>query len=186
MLPSFAACLPLRASAEHTAQSRHLRTRTKPRARRTPPASSTHHQVRYRNINRFPFRHGASAFTSSSCLRNLSIYFSTHRFRILPFTALPSGCPFGRIYLSPPPTGLDANPIRRSNYRSVSCPCSHPVSARGLDRQCRSSPIRVLRAAPCGANDLWWFRTSWSCPSTFWATDSAMHSTPRPIVSDRS
>jgi hypothetical protein len=35
------------------------------------------------------------AFSSSSCLRISLIYFSTHRFRILPFTALSSGCPFG-------------------------------------------------------------------------------------------
>jgi len=36
-----------------------------------------------------------AAFSSSLCLRILSIYFSTHRFRVLPFTASPSGCPFG-------------------------------------------------------------------------------------------
>ena len=34
-----------------------------------------------------------AAFSSSLCLRILSIYFSTHRFRVLPFTASPSGCP---------------------------------------------------------------------------------------------
>src|SRR5512135_1879502 len=39
------------------------------------------------------------------------------------------------IFLSPPPTCLDANPIRRSSYRAVSCPCSHPGSTGGFDRR---------------------------------------------------
>ena len=33
------------------------------------------------------------AFSSSSCLRILLIYYSTHRFLVLPFTASPSSCP---------------------------------------------------------------------------------------------
>jgi hypothetical protein len=40
----------------------------------------------------------------------------------------------GRICLSSPPRCLDdPMPSGRSNYRAVSCPCSHPGSARGLD-----------------------------------------------------
>src|SRR5678815_5907755 len=33
----------------------------------------------------------------------------------------------------------------RSNYRSVSCPCSHPGSVPGLDRLCRPTPKLLPR-----------------------------------------
>ena len=35
-----------------------------------------------------------------------------------------------RIYLVPPPTGLDVHSIARSNYQTPSRPCSHRTSAR--------------------------------------------------------
>jgi hypothetical protein len=64
-----------------------------------------------------------------------------------------------RICLFTPPTGLDANPIRRSDYHAGSCPHSHLGSAYRFDRAfTRSTTVRFRQATPCGANDLWWFR----------------------------
>ena len=52
----------------------------------------------------------------------------------------------GRIYLSSPPTCLDAhNQIGRSNYRAVSCHCSHLGSDPGLDRL---SPANLRSPTP--------------------------------------
>jgi hypothetical protein len=52
----------------------------------------------------------------------------------------------GRIYLSSPPTGLDAYSQKtRSSYHDVSCPCSHPGSAPGLDRL---SPANLRSPTP--------------------------------------
>ena len=65
----------------------------------------------------------------------------------------------GRIYLSDPPTGLDA-------YSQNALELPHrvmPLLSPGLDSGSRLTfasqpPIAYPQATPCGANDLWWFR----------------------------
>ena len=66
----------------------------------------------------------------------------------------------GRIYLSPPPTSLDAY-----SQNALELPCwVMPLLSPGfssplrLDKNAEPTTDRLCQATPCGANDLWWFR----------------------------
>ena len=65
-----------------------------------------------------------------------------------------------RIYLSDPPTGLDAY-----SQNALELPCRvMPLLSPGfrapirLDYYAQPTTDCFRQATPCGANDLWWFR----------------------------
>ena len=64
-----------------------------------------------------------------------------------------------RIYLSSPPTCLDAY-----SQNALELPrCVMPLLSPGIRLRTRLTfasqpPVAYPRATPCGANDLWWFR----------------------------